>query len=68
MLKRNGLKSSGIGQSAAKHRLGEGSTTIPNGSRIKRSEVVRSVKTDEDIVCSFVKAKVFKRCELAIRI
>ena len=37
--KREGLKRLRIGQSAAKGRIGQGSTTIPNGSRAKRPEV-----------------------------
>ena len=32
---RDGLKNAKIGQSAAKLRIGEGSTTIPEGSRVQ---------------------------------
>ena len=41
---REGLKTVRIGQSAAKPRKEEGSTTIPKGSRGKRPEVMRSAK------------------------
>lgn len=34
---------------------GEGSTTILRGSRDKRPEVVRSERSDEDIVCAHTK-------------
>jgi len=37
------------GQSAAKLRIGEGSTTIPQGSRGERPEVV-GIHEDDDIV------------------
>ena len=43
------------GQSAAKPRTGERSTTIPCGSRAKRPEVVCPVKAGEDIVCAHTK-------------
>ena len=45
------------GQSAAKPRTGEGSTTIPEGSRIKRSEVVCPSCEGEDIVCALAKVR-----------
>jgi len=55
---RDGLKIILIGQSAAKPRTGEGSTTIPEGSRVKPvilSEAVSPSIEGEDIVCSHMK-------------
>lgn len=43
-------------QSAAKLRIGEGSTTIPLGSRLKRVEMGNPkplMRHGEDIVCTF---------------
>lgn len=51
MPRRDGLKTVGIGQSAAKLRKGEGSTT----KRLKRGQRCAS-RRDEDIVCSLAKA------------
>ena len=58
MRERDGLKNIWIGQSATKPRTGEGSTTIPEGSRrhlVNASEVVGSSNEDEDIVYSYMK-------------
>ena len=44
------------GQSAAKLRGAEGSTTIPYGSRFKRAEVV-GIRKDDDIVYALVKTR-----------
>ena len=58
MHERNGLKMIWIGQSAAKPRTGEGSTTIPEGSRqelVTLVEVVGPSYEGEDIVYSYMK-------------
>ena len=46
-----------IGQSAAKLRIGEGSTTTVHAGTPKRVGVVGLRVAEQDIVCSFVKAK-----------